>query len=49
MPPVKPMLAKATKSMPRQSDHVAGFLYEPKWDAVGFVALLEQVAAALGR
>ena len=34
MPPVKPMLAKATKSMPPQSAHPAGFLYEPKWDNI---------------
>ena len=32
MPPVKPMLAKATKTLPPQSAHAAGFLYEPKWD-----------------
>jgi ATP-dependent DNA ligase len=38
MPPVKPMLAKATKSLPRQSDHAAGFLFEPKWD--GFRAIV---------
>jgi ATP-dependent DNA ligase len=38
MPPVKPMLAKATKSLPPQSAHAAGFLYEPKWD--GFRTLV---------
>ena len=32
MPPVKPMLAKATKELPHQGAHAAGFLYEPKWD-----------------
>jgi ATP-dependent DNA ligase len=32
MPPVRPMLAKATKSLPRQDDLPSGFLYEPKWD-----------------
>jgi ATP-dependent DNA ligase len=38
MPPVKPMLAKATKTLPPQSAHPAGFLYEPKWD--GFRTLV---------
>jgi ATP-dependent DNA ligase len=38
MPPVKPMLAKATRTLPPQSAHQAGFLYEPKWD--GFRTLV---------
>ncbi|MDQ1713289.1 MAG: hypothetical protein QOE45_2739 [Frankiaceae bacterium] len=38
MPPVKPMLAKATRTLPPQSAHAAGFLYEPKWD--GFRTLV---------
>jgi ATP-dependent DNA ligase len=38
MPPVKPMLAKATSTLPPQSAHPAGFLYEPKWD--GFRTLV---------
>ena len=32
------MLAKATKTLPPQSAHAAGFLYEPKWD--GFRAIV---------
>src|SRR5260221_9664688 len=32
MPPVKPMLAKATKALPLQADYPDGLLYEPKWD-----------------
>jgi len=34
MPPVKPMLAKASKTLPAQSTHPAGFLFEPKWDTL---------------
>ncbi|HEU5033637.1 MAG TPA: ATP-dependent DNA ligase [Mycobacteriales bacterium] len=32
LPPVKPMLAKAVKEMPRPGDVPGGVLYEPKWD-----------------
>jgi hypothetical protein len=50
MPPVKPMLSKSAPleqvlAMASQG-HVQ---IKPKWDAVGFVALLEQAAAAVGR
>ena len=34
LPPVKPMLAKSTKTLPPQGAHDAGFLYEPKWDGL---------------
>ncbi|HEV2891898.1 MAG TPA: ATP-dependent DNA ligase [Frankiaceae bacterium] len=48
MPPVKPMLAKATKSMPHQSDHPAGFLYEPKWDGFRCVVFRDGDEVELG-
>jgi ATP-dependent DNA ligase len=37
-PPVKPMLAKAVKGVPRADSVAGGLLYEPKWD--GFRCLL---------
>jgi len=48
MPPVKPMLAKATKSMPPQSAHAAGFLYEPKWDGFRCVVFRDGDEVELG-
>jgi ATP-dependent DNA ligase len=48
MPPVKPMLAKATKVMPRQSDHAAGFLFEPKWDGFRCVVFRDGDEVELG-
>jgi ATP-dependent DNA ligase len=37
-PPVKPMLAKAVKGVPKADSVAGGLLYEPKWD--GFRCLL---------
>jgi ATP-dependent DNA ligase len=48
MPPIKPMLAKATKSMPRQSDHPAGFQFEPKWDGFRCVVFRDGDEVELG-
>src|SRR5205809_5288411 len=48
MPPIKPMLAKATKSMPRQSDHAAGFQFEPKWDGFRCVVFRDGDEVELG-
>jgi ATP-dependent DNA ligase len=48
MPPVKPMLAKATKTMPHQSDHAAGFLYEPKWDGFRCIVFRDGDEVELG-
>jgi ATP-dependent DNA ligase len=48
MPPVKPMLAKATKSMPPQSSHDAGFLYEPKWDGFRCIVFRDGDEVELG-
>jgi ATP-dependent DNA ligase len=48
MPPVKPMLAKATKAMPHQSDHDAGFLYEPKWDGFRCIVFRDGDEVELG-
>ena len=48
MPPVKPMLAKATKTLPPQSAHPAGFLYEPKWDGFRAIVFRDGDEAELG-
>jgi ATP-dependent DNA ligase len=48
LPPVKPMLAKATKTLPRQSDHPAGFLFEPKWDGFRCVVFRDGDEVELG-
>jgi ATP-dependent DNA ligase len=48
MPPVKPMLAKATKTLPPQSAHAAGFLYEPKWDGFRCIVFRDGDEAELG-
>jgi ATP-dependent DNA ligase len=48
MPPVKPMLAKATKSLPRQGDLPSGFLYEPKWDGFRCVVFRDGDEIELG-
>ena len=48
MPPVKPMLAKATKTLPPQSAHAAGFLYEPKWDGFRCIAFRDGDEVELG-
>ena len=48
MPPIKPMLAKATKSMPGQDAHPAGFLYEPKWDGFRCVVFRDGDDVELG-
>jgi ATP-dependent DNA ligase len=48
MPPVKPMLAKATKSLPRQGDLPGGFLYEPKWDGFRCVVFRDGDEVELG-
>jgi len=48
LPPVKPMLAKATKSMPPQSAHAAGFLYEPKWDGFRCIVFRDGDEVELG-
>jgi ATP-dependent DNA ligase len=48
MPPVKPMLAKATKTLPRQADHGAGFLYEPKWDGFRCIVFRDGDEVELG-
>lgn len=38
MPPLRPMLAKSAKSIPRASSGTGGHLFEPKWD--GFRCLV---------
>ncbi|HEX8003366.1 MAG TPA: ATP-dependent DNA ligase [Mycobacteriales bacterium] len=48
MPPIKPMLAKATKSMPSQDDHPAGFLFEPKWDGFRCIVFRDGDEVELG-
>jgi ATP-dependent DNA ligase len=48
MPPVKPMLAKATKSLPHQADLPAGFLYEPKWDGFRCIVFRDGNEVELG-
>jgi ATP-dependent DNA ligase len=48
MPPVKPMLAKATKVLPPQSAHPAGFLYEPKWDGFRCIVFRDGDEVELG-
>lgn len=48
MPPVKPMLAKATKTLPPQSAHAAGFLYEPKWDGFRCIVFRDGDQVELG-
>jgi len=48
MPPVKPMLAKATKALPPQGAHAAGFLYEPKWDGFRCIVFRDGVEVELG-
>jgi ATP-dependent DNA ligase len=48
MPPVKPMLAKSTKTLPPQSSHAAGFLYEPKWDGFRCIVFRDGDEVELG-
>ena len=44
MPPVSPMLAKATKSVPR----AAGLFYEPKWDGFRCIVFRDGAEIELG-
>jgi ATP-dependent DNA ligase len=48
MPPVKPMLAKAIKGMPKPDDVPGGVLYEPKWDGFRCIVFRDGDEVELG-
>ena len=48
MPPVKPMLAKSVKEMPKPDDVPGGVLYEPKWDGFRCIVFRDGDEVELG-
>ncbi len=48
MPPVKPMLAKAVKDLPRPDTAPGGLLYEPKWDGFRCIVFRDGDEVELG-
>jgi ATP-dependent DNA ligase len=48
MPPVKPMLAKSVKQMPKPDDVPGGVLYEPKWDGFRCIVFRDGDEVELG-
>lgn len=48
MPPVKPMLAKSVKEMPKPDDIPGGVLYEPKWDGFRCIVFRDGDEVELG-
>ena len=48
MPPLSPMLAKATKTMPSPQMYDGGLLYEPKWDGFRCIVFRDGDEVELG-
>jgi ATP-dependent DNA ligase len=48
LPPVKPMLAKSLKTLPRPDAVPAGLLYEPKWDGFRCIVFRDGDEVELG-
>ncbi len=48
MPPLAPMLAKATKTIPAPEAHEGGLLYEPKWDGFRCIVFRDDDEVELG-
>ncbi len=48
MPPLSPMLAKATKAIPKSAAHEGGLLYEPKWDGFRCIVFRDGDEVELG-
>ncbi len=48
LPPIKPMLAKATKGLPEPDAVPGGLLYEPKWDGFRCIAFRDGDEVELG-
>src|SRR4051794_9976856 len=48
MPPVKPMLAKSVKELPRAEQVAGGVLYEPKWDGFRCIVFRDGDEVELG-
>lgn len=48
MPPVRPMLAKPAAALPTAASHLAGWLYEPKWDGFRCVVFRDGDEVELG-
>ena len=48
MPPLSPMLAKATRAIPVPESHEGGLLYEPKWDGFRCIVFRDGDEVELG-